>query len=109
CPRGRSRGDAGRRGARRVWSLSASPRAAAGPRMRARMEHIDRAEHKRVDRRTFVKGGLAAGGVLGAGLAIRAVADAMSDSGPPPSTSSPPPIVRAGPSASQGRPNILVI
>jgi arylsulfatase A-like enzyme len=77
--------------------------------MMARMESIDRAQDKRVDRRTFVKGGLAAGGVLGAGLAIRAVADATSDSGPPPSSPSPPPIVRARPSASGARPNILVI
>jgi arylsulfatase A-like enzyme len=75
------------------------------------MANINRAEDKdkRVDRRTFVKGGLAAGGVLGAGLAIKAVADAMSDSGPPASTSSASPIVRAGPTVSQDRPNILVI
>jgi arylsulfatase A-like enzyme len=72
------------------------------------MENIDRAQDKRVDRRTFVKGGLAAGGLLGAGLAIRAAADAMNDSGPPPSTATSPPITRPTPSASR-RPNILVI
>ena len=44
--------------------------------MRARMESIDRAEHRRVDRRTFIKTGLIAGGALaGAGLGIRAAAD----------------------------------
>ena len=40
------------------------------------MDSIDPEEHRRVDRRTFLKGGLLAGGVIaGAGLAIRATAD----------------------------------
>jgi arylsulfatase A-like enzyme len=73
------------------------------------MDDIDRAEDKRVDRRTFLKGGLAVGGVLGAGLAIRAAAEATSDSGPPPSTSPTPPIPRAKHHAGAARPNILVI
>jgi arylsulfatase A-like enzyme len=73
------------------------------------MDDIDREEHKKVDRRTFLKGGLAAGGVLGAGLAIRAVADATSDSGPPPSTSPDPPIPRPRHRPRPEHPNILVI
>ncbi|MCW2970845.1 MAG: sulfatase [Solirubrobacterales bacterium] len=73
------------------------------------MDNIDREEHKKVDRRTFLKGGLAAGGVLGAGLAIRAVAEATSDSGPPPSTSPDPPIPRPRHRPRPEHPNILVI
>ncbi|HEY4426879.1 MAG TPA: sulfatase-like hydrolase/transferase [Solirubrobacteraceae bacterium] len=73
------------------------------------MDGMDRGEDKRVDRRTFLKGGLAAGGILGAGLAIRAAADATSDAGPPPSTSPTPPIPRATHKAGAARPNILVI
>ena len=73
------------------------------------MDSIDREEDKRVSRRTFLKGGVAVGGVLGAGLAVRAVADATSDSGPPPSTSAAPPLRQARPSARGARPNILVI
>jgi arylsulfatase A-like enzyme len=73
------------------------------------MDNIDREEHKKVDRRTFLKGGLAAGGVLGAGLAIRAVAEATSDSGPPPSTSPDPPIARPRHRPRPEHPNILVI
>ncbi len=73
------------------------------------MENIDPDEDKRVNRRTFLKGGLAAGGVLGAGLAIRAAAESTSDSGPPPSTTGAPPIAHVRPSAAGGRPNILVI
>ncbi|MEA2313385.1 MAG: hypothetical protein QOI03_77 [Solirubrobacteraceae bacterium] len=62
-------------------------------------------QHKRVDRRTFLKGSLIAGGAVGAGFAIRAAVDPASDSATTP----------AG-SASQRtrrkrsvRPNILVI
>jgi arylsulfatase A-like enzyme len=73
------------------------------------MENIDRDKDKRVDRRTFLKGGLVAGGVLGAGLAIRAAADATSDSQPRPSATSLPPVARATPGARGTRPNILVI
>src|ERR1700677_3922133 len=59
---------------------SPGPRAPAGPRMRGRMDDIDPKEHRRVDRRTFLKGGLLAGGVIaGAGLAIRAAADTGPD------------------------------
>jgi arylsulfatase A-like enzyme len=69
---------------------------------------------KKTDRRTFLKTGLVAGGVVaGAGLGIKAMADATSD---PATTSTPPPVspqpaaVRVPPPASAGkRPNILVI
>ena len=87
----------------RTWGAACSGRARAasrdaepetqghaGPRMRARMESIDPKQHRRVDRRTFLKGGLLAGGALaGAGLAIKAVADATSDSRAQPSTPAP--------------------
>jgi arylsulfatase A-like enzyme len=74
------------------------------------MENIDPKQDKRVDRRTFLKGGLAAGGVLGAGLAIRAVSDATSDSPLPPSAiPAARPVERARPSSKGTRPNILVI
>jgi arylsulfatase A-like enzyme len=93
------------------WAARANPnpRASAGPRMRARMDSIDRKQNKRVDRRTFLKGGLAVGGVLGAGLAIRAAAETTSGSAPPrrpaPAPATPP--VRPG--GVPPRPNILVI
>jgi arylsulfatase A-like enzyme len=73
------------------------------------MENIDPEKDKRVDRRTFLKGGLAAGGVLGAGLAIRAVADATSDSGAASRTPAGRSVVRAPRSSRGARPNILVI
>jgi arylsulfatase A-like enzyme len=72
------------------------------------MENIDPEKDKRVDRRTFLKGGLAAGGILGAGLAIRAVADATSDSPLAPSAA-PRSVARAGAGSKGRRPNILVI
>jgi arylsulfatase A-like enzyme len=77
--------------------------------MRARVENIDPKEHKHrgIDRRTFLKGGLVAGGlVAGAGLAIRAVADTTPDSVP---ESTPPPAPPPAGPARGGRPNILVI
>src|ERR1700694_1337093 len=85
------------------WDAKANhnPRASAGPRMRARMDSIDRKQNKRVDRRTFLKGGLAVGGVLGAGLAIRAAADTTSGSPP---ASSPSPAPASPPRRPGGRP-----
>jgi arylsulfatase A-like enzyme len=74
------------------------------------MDGIDPQEHKRVDRRTFLKGGLLAGGVLaGTGLAIRATADPDSNSGAPAhaSTASAPAV--ATQRSTPARPNILVI
>ncbi len=73
------------------------------------MDSMDGQENKRVDRRTFLKGGAAVGGLIGAGLAIRAAAEATSDNGPPPSTSASPPVARAQNRPSNARPNILVI
>ena len=75
------------------------------------MDNIDPEENRKVDRRTFLKGGLVAGGVLaGAGLGIRAVAD-TGDGTPvqPTETAATPPVSRAPEGAHGGRPNILVI
>jgi arylsulfatase A-like enzyme len=73
------------------------------------MDSIDPLEHKRVDRRTFLKGGLIAGGVLaGAGLAIAAAADTDGDSSSSTSAASPPAKGNT-PRARSNKPNILVI
>ena len=46
------------------------------PKMAGRMSDIDPEHNRRLDRRTFLKGGVVAGGLLaGAGLTIRATAD----------------------------------
>jgi arylsulfatase A-like enzyme len=74
------------------------------------MDNIDPQQNtdRRVSRRTFVKGGLVAGGALaGAGLAIRAAAD--TDSSMPPTTSAPSPTPRPSPVSEGSSPNILVI
>jgi arylsulfatase A-like enzyme len=75
------------------------------------MENIDPEQDRRVDRRTVLKRGLIAGGLLaGAGAAIGvAAADMANDSGSPPKTSAARPAARATPSARQAHPNILVI
>ncbi len=74
------------------------------------MDGIDPKEHRRVDRRTFLKGGLIAGGIAaGAGLAIRAAADTASDSASQPSLIPTRPRAAANRSAASSRPNILVI
>jgi arylsulfatase A-like enzyme len=73
------------------------------------MDSINPKEHRRVDRRTFLKGGLVAGGVLGAGLAIRAVADTSGESPSRPAATPARPGARASTGASHRRPNILVI
>jgi arylsulfatase A-like enzyme len=72
------------------------------------MDSINPPEHKRVDRRTFLKGGIVAGGVLaGAGVAIAAATDSDSGSSPP---AKPTPAPRSQPpTAASGKPNILVI
>lgn len=67
------------------------------------MENIDPEHNRRLDRRTFLKGGLAAGALIGGGLAIRAADD--SDGGSPQGQTSST-RVQAPPS---GSPNILVI
>jgi arylsulfatase A-like enzyme len=66
---------------------------------------------KRTDRRTFIKKGVITGGAIaGAGLGIRAVADATSGPGakPAPAASKPAPVYTA-PSKRSEKPNILVI
>ncbi|MGH2865402.1 MAG: sulfatase-like hydrolase/transferase [Solirubrobacteraceae bacterium] len=74
------------------------------------MDGIDPGEDRRVDRRTLLKGGLVAGGLLaGAGLGIDALADTTNDSSAPQrarasATPSPSPVRRGA-----GKPNILVI
>ena len=56
------------------------PRASNGPRTRARIDSMDYGQHMRVDRRTFLKRGAIAGGALaGAGLGIKALAEASGD------------------------------
>jgi arylsulfatase A-like enzyme len=74
------------------------------------MESIDRPEHRRVDRRTFVKGAVAAGGVLaGAGLGIKALADGNSGGPATPSRAAASPPHPPAASAASRKPNILVI
>jgi arylsulfatase A-like enzyme len=64
-------------------------------------------QDKRVDRRTFLKDGLIAGGLLaGAGLGIAKLADATQGSG---ANATAPTIAHAASTASNRRPNILVI
>jgi arylsulfatase A-like enzyme len=77
------------------------------------MESIDPPEHRRVNRRTFIKTGVVASGALvGAGIGIKAVADATSDSSspkPPPPRQPRPTAIQTAPAVSSGKPNILVI
>jgi arylsulfatase A-like enzyme len=74
------------------------------------MENIDPREHRKVDRRTFLKSGLIAGGALaGAGLAIRAAAGEGSNSGGTPGAPTPAPVPGAPTRSGAKRPNILVI
>jgi len=70
---------------------------------------MDSEQHRRVDRRTFLKTGLAAGGVAAsAGLGIRALADTGSDR--PKAVTAPPPSGRASRRHRRSaKPNILVI
>ncbi len=71
------------------------------------MESIDPQQHRRVDRRTAIKHGLIAGGLLaGAGALGAAAADEVGDSS---SKSSAPPAAALAPRARSEKPNILVI
>ncbi|HSZ05454.1 MAG TPA: sulfatase-like hydrolase/transferase [Solirubrobacteraceae bacterium] len=70
------------------------------------MDGIDPKEHRRLDRRTFLKGGLLAGGAIaGAGVAIRAAAQTTSGG----SADQPSPVARPAAKIRQTHPNILVI
>jgi arylsulfatase A-like enzyme len=71
------------------------------------MDRIDAAQHRRVDRRTFLKGTLIGGALAGAGLAIGAAADP--DGGSPAPSARPRPAVAPTPSSRSTKPNILVI
>src|SRR4051794_41432254 len=63
------------------------PRASNGPRTRARIDGMDPKQDMRVDRRTFLKRGAIAGGALaGAGLGIKALAEASGDQSPNPAS-----------------------
>jgi arylsulfatase A-like enzyme len=75
------------------------------------MQNMDPDEDTRVDRRTAIKRGLIAGGLLaGAGAAIGvAAADTDSSSSPPPSTTTAPTTARSTPRPRSSKPNILVI
>jgi arylsulfatase A-like enzyme len=74
------------------------------------MDSIDPPEHKRVDRRTFLKGSIVAGGVLaGAGVAIAATTNTDSNSSSPQKSTTTPTPASTTPTAASGKPNILVI
>ncbi len=64
---------------------------------------MDSDHHSKLDRRTFLKGGLAAGGLVGAGLAFRAATDDAGESRPH--------VVQARQTVAgaQPRPNILIV
>src|SRR5947209_2640119 len=98
------------RGAPALAVAVTSKSVTAGPRIRARMASIDPDKDRSdrsVDRRTFLRRGLVAGGLLAAGTAIGELADAATDSEPGASLSPP---TRATPPARGRRaPNILVI
>ncbi|MEA2209694.1 MAG: hypothetical protein QOF54_2171 [Solirubrobacteraceae bacterium] len=71
------------------------------------MDSMDPGQHRRVDRRTFLKRGAVAGGLLtGAGLGIARLADATGDQSGPASAAAP---ASPPPSQRPKRPNILVI
>ncbi len=82
------------------------PRASNGPRTRARIDGMDPKQDMRLDRRTFLKRGAIAGGVLaGAGLGIKALAEADGDQQKNPQ----PALDRTAARPAPARPNILVI
>jgi arylsulfatase A-like enzyme len=99
----------GARGDERVDAaavVAPSPNAVASPTIRTRMDSMGPEQHKRVDRRTFLKRSAATAGLLtGAGLGIARLADATGDEGGPPAT----PSASSPPSLGYGAPNILVI
>jgi arylsulfatase A-like enzyme len=75
--------------------------------MKARMASIDPDKDRSVDRRTFLRRGLLAGGLLAAGTAIGELADAATDSEPGPGVAAPASV--PAPARASRAPNILVI
>ncbi len=74
------------------------------------MDDIDPEQDRRVDRRTLLKGGLAAGGLMvGAGLGIRALGETDSDAHQPVPAPVARPLAGSSRGAAGARPNILVI
>ncbi len=74
------------------------------------MKRMDQDQHRRIDRRTFLKGGLVAGGLLAAaGAAIADSAEDAGGSGPRPSLAAAGPPPPASARGASERPNILVI
>jgi arylsulfatase A-like enzyme len=74
------------------------------------MSDIDPEHNRRLDRRTFLKGGVVAGGLLaGAGLTIRATADTDTSSSSASGTQMASPAGAITAPSSQTQPNILVI
>jgi arylsulfatase A-like enzyme len=79
--------------------------------MKPRMENIDSSQNKRIDRRTVIKRGLVAGGLLaGAGAIARELTDDGDHDSPTPANSAQAPaLARSAPSTRSNKPNILVI
>ncbi len=74
------------------------------------MENIDPREHRKVDRRTFLKSGLIAGGAIaGAGLALRAATDRDDVAAKPLGAAPAVPPSRTAAGTGSRQPNILVI
>jgi arylsulfatase A-like enzyme len=75
--------------------------------MKPRMENIDSRHNRRIDRRTVIKRGLVAGGLLaGAGAIAHELADDGDRDSPTPSSSA---VARNAPFTRSNKPNILVI
>ncbi len=73
------------------------------------MENIDSGHNRRIDRRTVIKRGLVAGGLLaGAGAIARELTDDGDRDSPTPASPAPA-VARTAPSARSSKPNILVI
>jgi arylsulfatase A-like enzyme len=73
------------------------------------MENINSEQDRRVDRRTAIKRGLIAGGLLAGGGAIARVLTDDSDRDSPPATAPAPALARTTPKSRSEKPNILVI
>ncbi len=105
---GARNGDAALGGAGQPVDASVRGNATANANREMRKEPMTERQHRTVDRRTFLKGSLATGGLLaGAGAAIAALADA-DQAAPTPVPVAPPPVLPPAPTHTE-RPNILVI